>query len=184
MKTRDKILVGLGAAVAITLVLSRLLGLLIPFRVPQHSMAPALTSGDHAFMEGFTYLAHKPQRGDVVVFKANNLPYLQNGVTYVKRVVGLPGERIRIAEGKLYVNGQVTELKNKAGVIAYTNLPGSRYLGAGDATVVVPEEQYFVLGDNSANSLDSRFWGCLPAQAIRGRMWLCYWPLQNVGGVQ
>jgi signal peptidase I len=184
MSKRAKILVGLAAGVPITLVLLRLFGLIIPFLIPHQSMAPALSGGDHAFMEGFTYLIRKPQRGDVVVFRANSLPPLQDGVTYVKRVVGLPGERLRISDGKLYVDERIMELKNRDGVIGYTNWTNSMWLATRDSTVVVPPGHYFVLGDNSSNSLDSRFWGFLPAKAIRGRMWFCYWPPRNAGSIQ
>jgi signal peptidase I len=184
MSMRAKILLGLAASVPITLVLLRLFGLIIPFLIPQQSMAPALSGGDHALMEGFTYLTRKPQRGDVVVFRASNLPPLQDGVTYVKRVVGLPGERIRISDGKLYVDEHIVELNNRDGVIAYANWPDTTYLATRDSTVVVPQGHYFVLGDNSSNSLDSRFWGFLPAKAIRGRMWFCYWPPEDAGSIR
>lgn len=187
MSRRSKILVALGALgalVPITLVTLRLFGLIIPFLLPQNSMAPAIAANDHIIMEGFTYLNRKPARGDITAFRGDGLPPLENGVTYVKRVVGLPGERIRISDGALYVNESIVELKNKGGLIRYSNFPGSTYLRSSNDSVVVPEGSYFLLGDNSPNGLDSRFWGFLPAKSIRGRMWFCYWPPENIGAIK
>jgi len=184
MSKRLKILIILAAAVPLTLVTLRLFGLVVPFLVPQKSMTPAIAGGDNLIMEGFTYLTRKPARGDIVVFTADGIPPLEDGVTYVKRVVGLPGERIRISDGALYINESIVELKNKDGVIRYVNWPSSPYLSSSNSNVIVPNDVYFLLGDNSSNSLDSRFWGFLPAKSLRGRMWFCYWPPQNVGAVK
>jgi signal peptidase I len=184
MSKRLKVLVALAVLVPVTLVALRLFGLVIPFLVPQKSMTPAIAAGGRTIMEGFTYLTRKPARGDIVVFRAKGIPHLEDGVTYVKRVVGLPGERIRISDGTLYINESIVELKNNDGVIRYANWPGSTYLSSSNDSVVIPEGDYFLLGDNSSDSLDSRFWGFLPAKSIRGRMWFTYWPPQNIGVIK
>lgn len=147
-------------------------------------MAPAISRGDHFMMEGFSYLLRKPHRGDIIVFKTDGIASLPADTIYIKRVAGEPGERLRIADGKLYVNDTRVSLKNSAGEIHYTFLSGSRYLGSSNDTVTVPEGHYFVLGDNSANSPDSRSWGFVPAKSILGRASLCFWPPSRFGAVR
>src|SRR5262249_47581786 len=84
----------MGSFVVGILVL-RLLGLICPFSIPAGSMAPALARGDRVFMEGFSFLSRKPRRGDIVVFKTQDNPFLEPN-TYVDRVVGEPGDQLRI----------------------------------------------------------------------------------------
>jgi signal peptidase I len=94
----------------------------------------------------------------------------------VKRDVGLPGDRVRIADGKLFINDEHVTLANAEGEIRYTNLPRSMYLHSAEKDFTVPADSYFVLGDNSPESADSRFWGCVPAKNILSRAWFCYYP--------
>jgi signal peptidase I len=135
-------------------------------------------------METFTFFARSPQRGDIVVFRAVSMPPFEDGVLYPKRIVGLPGDRLRLAEGKLYVNEVPLMLTNRDGEIRYLALPNSKYLASADQTVVVPTDHYFVLGDNTADSLDSRSAGFLPGKNVVGRLWFCYWPLGRAGSVR
>jgi signal peptidase I len=157
-------------------ILLRLLGLLIPFSVPTEAMAPAVGKDEMILMEGFTYLGRKPERGDIVVFETAAisgipLPPGVKSMRYIKRLVGKPGEEIRIdADGRLLVNDQPVPLRNQAGDIRYAHLAGSTYLSTASALFVVPEGSYFVLGDNSPKSSDSRFWGCVPAKSIIGKV--------------
>jgi len=105
----------------------------------------------------------------VITFRSDRIPALpQRGINF-KRVVGLPGERIRIDEGHLLVNGEAVALSNRLGTITYDWPPGKQ---AGTVTdLTVPAGHYFVLGDNSTDSFDSRYWGCVPETAILGRVW-------------
>jgi signal peptidase I len=136
-------------------------------------------------MEGYPLLSGKPKRGDIVAFKTAGLELLPGGEIYCKRVVGEPGDRLRLLAGKLYVNDQLVTLRNAAGEIQYVSLPGSKYLRSADMdTVTVPEGQFFILGDNSSNSVDSRFFGCVPAGSILGRITFCYWPPGRMGSVK
>ncbi|WP_085736933.1 signal peptidase I [Rhizobium sp. CIAT894] len=159
-----------------------------PFTIPSSSMLPNLRSGDYMFAQKYVYgysrysfpygfgpahrmFGHGPERGDVVVFRWSMNP----GVDFVKRVVGLPGDRIQMKSGILYLNGTAVE-REPAGDLTYQSvtvqvfketLPSGRsYMiveqvdnARGDNTreFTVPDGYYFVLGDNRDNSLDSRF---------------------------
>jgi signal peptidase I len=168
---------------AVVFAVLRPLGLIRPFSVPAGSMTPAVSAGDHVMMEGFSYLFHKPRRGDVVVFRTDGIPMLPPATIYMKRVVGEPGDRLRIAEDGLYINDQQVVLSNAFGKISYQLPPGPPN-SAPYTNLTVPAGQYFVLGDNSSNSLDSRYWGCVPAKSILGRISFCYAPAGRFGSVR
>jgi len=183
----QRILLGLGivgGVCIVSLIGLRLLGLLRDFATPSDAMAPALSPGDKVWMEGFTFISRKPARGDIVAFKASGLQFLQERQIYVKRIVGLPRETVRIADGKLFINETEVTIRNKAGPIRYLNAPGSQYLSFGDQRITVPQDEFFVLGDNTTNSLDSRYFGFLPRDQVRGRICFCYSPPRNFGPVR
>ena len=167
-----------------------LMGALRPYSNPSRGMSPAIDPGDNVVMEGVSYFFRAPRRGEIVVFKTDRISRLvipgQKGDIYLKRLVGLPGDQLRIAEGKLFVNGKHLPLENDAGPIVYTNpTKQSGYLMIKpEETVVVPEGNYFVLGDNSPNSADSRYWGFVPAASLKGRLALRFWPLNKFGPVK
>ncbi len=165
-------------------IMLRMFGLVLPLSVPTSSMSPAILPGDHLLMEGITFMARSPRKGDVVVFKSDGIESLMPGATYVNRIAGQPGDRLRIEDGRLYVNGAHLPLKNSSGEIRYVFMRESRYLTANGDTVTLPAGQYFVLGDNSTNSFDGRFWGFLPAKIIKGRIAFCYWPPRDAGAVR
>ena len=171
---RRRIIIRAAVVVGAVLIALRLLGLVHPFSVNGASMTPTLSLGDKFIMEGFTFLLRKPQRGDIIVLKTGG----------IKRVAGLPGDRLRIADGKLYVNDKHISLKNQAGEIHYLPVTGARYLTSSADILTVPDGHYFVLGDNSADSVDSRTWGCIPARNILGRAAFRYWPPARIGGVR
>lgn len=183
---RTKLIIGLALTPAFiigTLILLRIVGLTRPFSVPTGAMTPAVSAGDHVMMEGMTFLARRPRRGDIVVFKTDGIESLPPATYYVKRVAGEPGDHLRLSAGKLFVNDKQVSLSNAVGEIAY-DLPPHSEIVPPHTDVTVPEGCYFVLGDNSTNSLDSRFWGSVPRGNIIGRVWFCYWPPERVGGVK
>jgi len=149
-------------------------------------MAPTISGGDLIVMENFTYLSRQPRRGDLAIFKTDGIPSLQSGSIYVKRVAGEPGDRVRIAGGKLYINDKHLPLRNQSGEITY--LEPRPVLGkrkqVSHIDVTVPEGYYYVLGDNQPNSLDSRYWGFVPKRNIIGQVSFRIWPLRRIGGVK
>ncbi|MES2573211.1 MAG: signal peptidase I, partial [Verrucomicrobiota bacterium] len=155
-------------------------------------------TGDHVFVDKFTYNFRKPSRGDVFVFNTLNIPTTenqQNGMQgpsqfYIKRLAGLPGDELRIASPNLYVNGAIPEseplkrvISMKEGYRGYDQGPSGRLLSSPADLFRVPEKNYFALGDNSYNSQDSRYWGTVPQQNIMGRGVLVYWPFTRHWGM-
>lgn len=184
--SNNRILFGLlvlGALVTATVMMGRVWGVLRLFRVPVNSMAPAIARGDHVLMEGITYLSRQPQRGDIVAFQTKGIAALPPGQVYIKRVAGLPGEQLAISNASLFINGVRVCLSNTTGLIVHTEPPGFSNLPA-TTSLSIPKNHYFVLGDNSTNSSDSRFWGVLPRTNIMGRIIGCYWPPSRTGRVK
>lgn len=138
------------------------------FQVRGSSMEPSLYDGQYVLVSKLSYRLGEPQRGDVIVF----LP--PNGAEddYIKRIIGLPGERVEIHDGAVWINGARLEEPYTSAPLPYS---GSWVVGPGE---------YFVLGDNRPNSNDSHSWGMLPAENIVGRAWLCYWPPERWGPIQ
>jgi len=127
------------------------------------SMQPNLYTGFAILAEKVSYQLHSPQRGDVVLF---DLP--EKTQPLVKRVLALPGETIAVREGHTYINGRPLEE------------PWVTYFGGPDyPTTRVPADHVFVLGDNRRDSRDSRFFGPVPMEAIRGHVILILWPLDE-----
>ncbi len=186
MSSRSKLLVGLALLPAFlvgALILLRVCGLVRPFSVPTGAMTPAVSAGDHIVMEGMTFLSRQPRLGDIVVFKTDGIASLPSATIYVKRVAGKPGDHVRLSEGKLFINDKQVSLSNVVGEIAY-DLPPRVGTFSLQTNLTVPSGCYFVLGDNSTNSFDSRFWGSVPRANIIGRVSFCYWPPQRVGEVK
>ena len=134
-------------------------------------------------MDGVSFHFRPPRRGDIVVFKADGLRLLPPTAFYVKRVAGEPGDHVRISGGKLFVNDRQLSLSNTLGEIAY-DLPPQAVTFTPQTDVTVPSGCYYLLGDNSTNSLDSRFWGSVPRQNIIGRVAFCYWPPERIGRIK
>jgi signal peptidase I len=139
------------------------------FYIPSGSMEPTLMVNDRILVAKFLYRFEPVARGDVIVFRYPLNPQRD----FVKRVIGLPGNRVALKEGVVYVNGQRISEKG------YTIKPDYGNYGP----VTVPRGDYFVLGDNRNNSEDSRFFGYVPRANIIGKAIFIYWPPQRVGFV-
>jgi signal peptidase I len=138
------------------------------FQVRGQSMEPTLHNGQYLVVSKLAYWLRPPGRGDIVVFRP------PNGASddYIKRIVGLPGERVTVRDGEIRVDGAPLE---EPYIPKQGSYSGSWELGP---------DQYFVLGDNRSNSSDSHTWGTLPGENIIGKAWLCYWPPEAWGLVQ
>jgi len=183
---RSKLLIGLSllpACFVAALILLRLCGLVRPFSVYTGAMTPAVCSGDHFMVEDMTFLFRQPRRGDIVAFKTDGTASLPLSTLHIKRVAGEPGDHVRISGGKLFVNEKQVTLSNAAGEITY-DLPPQAATFSFKAEMTIPSDCYFVLGDNSTNSLDSRYWGGVPRGNIIGRASFCYWPPKRIGGIK
>ncbi len=148
--------------------------------IPSESMLPSLEVGDRLIVEKITYRLHAPERGDVVVFMPP--PRARgNGNAFIKRVVGLPGERIAIQAGQVLING-VALNEPYTFEQAYYYEPDWKELGM--AGGVIPAGCVFVMGDNRNNSQDGHVWGPLPIDNIIGRTVFRFWPVNRFGPVR
>ena len=135
-------------------------------RVESISMQPTLYAGNFVLVNKLAYRIGKPSRGDIIVFR---YPPDPTQVPYIKRVIGLPGDQVHIADGKVYING---EMLVEPYLVTTTNR-------GGDWTV--PQNSLFVMGDNRNNSSDSRSWGFVPLANVIGKAEVVYWPPQKWG---
>jgi signal peptidase I len=178
-------------ALIIALVLALLIRTFViqAFKIPSGSMEPTLLIGDHLLVSKFSYSIHVPneipftsiqlfpdihffssvpKRGDIVVFKFPE----DESKDFIKRVVGLPGETIQVIQQRVYINDKL--LKEP---YAHHSQPPSRDTGNRDnlAPLRIPEGHIFVMGDNRENSHDSRMWGVLDLNKLRGKAQWIYW---------
>lgn len=153
-----------------------------PVKVEGTSMMPTLTDQERIFINKFTYKFGLGgiERGDTVVFW-----YPGDGddrtKSYIKRVIGLPGDRVRIENGQVYVNDRV--LVEDYVPDYYKDTVSWPHSGPAQPPrdQVVPQQQYFVLGDHRSSSSDSRSWGYVPRDHIYGKAVFVYWPLDKMG---
>jgi signal peptidase I len=173
-------------AVAVLAVLAIKAWVVNPYRIPTSSMEPTLhcaapqpgceaNYSDRVLANRFIYHFREPERGDIVVFETPPAVALScdgGGDVFVKRLVGLPGDRIQEQNGVIFVNGQ------------RLNEPyisdGNRDNGSRGPWKVGPDE-YFFMGDNRASSCDSREWGAVPRENLIGPVFAVYWPPQRIG---
>jgi len=178
------------------------------FKIPSPSMEKTLLVGDHLLVNKFIFggrgnvwyeklLPYRPiQRGDIIVFK---YPY-DDHQHFVKRVIGLPGDHLKMVDQEVYINGKrlpepyvVHDSTAQYDILNYQFPPvGNQFLGSQaqqdwikqiqnyvqDDEIVIPPDKYFAMGDNRDRSLDSRYWGFLDRDAIMGRPFLIYWSVQ------
>ncbi|MGO9961058.1 MAG: signal peptidase I [Solirubrobacteraceae bacterium] len=186
------VVVALGLALAIQAFLVK------PYEIPSASMEPTLTIGQRILVDRIGMHFSSPRIGDIMVFHppaietcadpregayasgetsstaCDVVQSKESTQTYVKRVVGLPGDKLSIRDGHVYRNGTLER-------DSYT-IPCD---GAGDCnfptTITVPPDDYYMMGDNRPDSLDSRFWGPVPRQWLIGKAFLTYWPPDRIG---
>ena len=164
------------------------------YKIPTTSMVPVLMPGDKIFVSKMHYgprlpfinkrvwSMREPKRGEVVVFvppqEAVKPWYVRK--QYIKRLIGLPGDKVLIRQGNIYINGEI---------VLDAQIARNYYYNQGDYAksgkdVVVPEGKYFFMGDNSISSLDSRFWGFANEEDIVGKAVFIWWPYKRIGMVE
>jgi signal peptidase I len=180
-------------AVALGLALGIQAFLVKPFRIPSESMVPTLEIGQRVLVDRVSFRFGEPDRGDVVVFKPpmgaeDNRCAVQHpsdqgcprstrdrsDTNFIKRVVAVPGDRVKVVEGSVYINGKRQEesfarLTPECGTC---NLPRE---------IRIPDGQYYMMGDNRGESADSRVWGPVPKEWIIGKAFMTYWPPGRIG---
>ena len=139
------------------------------------SMYPTLHDNDLLVASKISYKLHSPQRGDIIVFK----PPDEASRDFIKRIIALPGERLRIINSVVYINGQVLREPYLPEKWTYNN----NWPATGEAMVIPPGE-YFVMGDNRNHSSDSRTFGPIALEAILGKAEVRIWPLNETGLLQ
>ena len=163
--------------VAIALILAILIRIFIaePRYIPSDSMIPTLHTGDRLVVEKVSYHFHPPHTGDIVVFEPpeqlQSLGYRKDQV-FIKRIIGKPGDLVRVNNGKVYINDRPLSED-------YIAEPPDYQL----VSVKVPEAEFFVMGDNRNDSNDSHIWGFLPKQNIIGRAIFRFWPFDRIGSI-
>jgi len=143
------------------------------YYVPSPSMAPTIEPGDRIVVDKLSYHIHSVNRGDIVVFARPPAEHCGSAPVpdLVKRVIGLPGERISSAGNQVLINGKA---------IAEPWLPKPDPLGKPIPPETIPTNDYYVLGDNRADSCDSRYWGPVPRSLIVGKVVAIFWPLSHL----
>ena len=170
------------------------------FKIPTGSMEPNLLIGDHLLVNKLVFGSYASGvertllpmkeigRRDVIVFKYPEDPERD----FIKRVIGLPGEQVEVRHKRVYVNGHLLEepyahYMEEPPAVAQELEPGDRQALGGDprenyGPVTVPPKHYFVMGDNRDNSQDSRYWGFLPGDYVKGRALVIYWSYEAESG--
>ncbi len=178
-----------GEAALIAIIIGTIIQtfLIQAFKIPSGSMIPTFKVGDRIFVNKFLYSARipfvniklpvpyskQPKRGDIIVFISPEEPKKD----FVKRLIAFGGETVEIRDGRVYLNNKA--LTEPASIRAVYYYNGGEY-GAEGRPIQVPKDSYFVLGDNSASSRDSRYWGFVPKKNLVGKAVLIYWPLPRL----
>jgi signal peptidase I len=159
--------------------------------IPSGSMEPTLQINDRLIIEKISYYFREPERGDVVVFNPTKALKSQGfNDAFIKRVIGVPGDRVEIQDGSVLVNGH----RLSEAYVANGSLTSTEACGSGPATndqaplppylskpETIPKDSVLVLGDNRSNSYDGRCWGLVSKSEVVGRASFRFWPLDRVG---
>lgn len=157
-----------------------------------------VVSGDHLFVDRLTYNFRRPRRGDIIVFETKHIyhPNVPQNQYYIKRLVALGGETVSINnDNRLVINGQPLTAQTPGFEKLYGSTAGSGSKAAGGycghepverfrdgQQMVVPKNHYLAMGDNTRNSLDSRYWGSIPREDVIGKAFFVYWPIGSANG--
>jgi len=141
-------------------------------------MVPNFQNRERILTDKLSYQFGEPKRGDVVVFKAPaSEPCSENECEYIKRIIGIPGDRVMVSGGQVYLNGEL--LKQDFLPADFVTEPGA--FSQEGVEVEVPEDSYLVFGDNRSHSRDGREFGPISRKLILGKAFFRYWPLDVIG---
>lgn len=146
-----------------------------PHQVKGLSMYPTFNDKELILTDKVSYRLHPPERSDVIVFKAPTNP----DYDYIKRIIGLPGDKVKILDNKVFINGSPI---SEPYLPSDTQTTGGVYLPEGKE-ITVPQDELFVMGDNRTGSSDSRAWGFVKISEIIGKVFLRYYPFNKFGMV-
>lgn len=144
------------------------------YKIPSGAMLPTILIGDHILVNRFIYNTSMPARGDIVVFEFPKDPQID----YIKRIVAIGGDTVEIKDKKIFING-VEEIASYSNLVSSTILKRISSPRDNFGPVYVPEGTVFVMGDNRDNSYDSRFWGFVKVEKIKGKAISLYWSWNN-----
>lgn len=144
-----------------------------PQEINGASMEPNFHNGEYILTNKVIYKLYSPHRGDVVIFKSPR----NKEIDFIKRIIALPGERVRLSENAFYINGQK---------LNETYMPTDVYIFGGsflreNQEIIIPESKFFVIGDNRPHSADSREFGPIAKEDFIGKAFLRYWPFAEAG---
>lgn len=148
-----------------------------PNQVKGSSMYPTFKDGEYIFTDKISYRMGLPNRGDVVVFKSPR----NSDVDFIKRIIGLPGETVKINGGKVYVNDSPL---NESGYLDSAVYTGPESFLTDNTPITIPSDKYFVMGDNRPHSSDSRDFGPVAPSEFVGKVFFRYWPLPALGKIE
>jgi len=145
-----------------------------PYKIPAKSMVPTLLTGDRILVNKFFYNIHDPLPGDVIIFELPRNPKQ----AFIKRIIGQPGDKIEIRGKALYINDK--HIREQYAInIDPKIIPQKAQPRDFFGPIIVPKDHLFMLGDNRDYSSDSRFWGFLPMEGIKGKVSNIYWSWDN-----
>ena len=172
-----KFIISFLETVVVALVISIVLYIFVmtPHEVIGNSMHPTYKNGEYLMANKITYRIREPQRGDVVIFKYSETQ------DFIKRIIALPGDTVMLKDGQLYINGTLLDESNYLNDTVYTN--GGDFLKEGESRTI-PQGEYFVCGDNRPQSSDSRVFGPIEEDNIKGKAWIVYFPFSEFRVVQ
>ena len=165
-----------------------------PRWIPSASMRPTLIEGDRLIIEKVSGFLSMPKRGDILVFYPPTeelgqsywskftrlIGYFNSDTAFIKRVIGVPGDKIFIKDGVgVFVNGKLLKEPYIQQLNKFRIVQQNKPIYSGP--MIVPKNEYFMMGDNRGDSLDSRFWGFLPKDRIIGKAYFRFWPINRIG---
>ena len=144
--------------------------IMAPFKIPSGSMHPTLIENDRILVNKFIYRFREPHRGDIVVFRYPDDPKRP----FIKRLAAVGGDMVELRDGHIIVNGKPLD---GAPIFSANHYYNQGTYGQEHQVIQVPPGNYYVLGDNSLSSHDSRFWGFVPKRLLTGRAMCIFWPI-------